>query len=254
MPGRTLFIAGNWKMNKTADEAEKTLVELKSKVVSIGSKIKIAVCPAFTALDRASKVIKGSTIKLGAQDVSIYKSGAYTGEISVEMLKALNVEYVIVGHSERRQYHNETDKIVADKAKAVLNGGLFPIVCIGETLEEREAGKMPSVITTQLKGSLNNISETEILKVTIAYEPVWAIGTGKTASPAQAQEVHALIRKLLTEKYGEKIAEQIIIQYGGSVKPDNAAELMGQKDIDGALVGGASLEAEAFSVLISKAL
>lgn len=254
MPGRTLFIAGNWKMNKTADEAEKTLVELKSKVASIGSKIKIAVCPTFTALDRASKVIKGSNIKLGAQDVSIYKSGAYTGEISVEMLKALNVEYVIVGHSERRQYHNETDKIVADKAKAVLNGGLFPIVCIGETLEEREAGKMPSVITTQLKGSLNNISETEILKVTIAYEPVWAIGTGKTASPAQAQEVHALIRKLLTGKYGEKIAEQIIIQYGGSVKPDNAAELMGQKDIDGALVGGASLEAEAFSVLISKAL
>lgn len=254
MPGRTLFIAGNWKMNKTADEAEKTLVELKSKVASIGSKIKIAVCPTFTALDRASKVIKGTNIKLGAQDVSIYKSGAYTGEISVEMLKALNVEYVIVGHSERRQYHNETDKIVADKAKAVLNGGLFPIVCIGETLEEREAGKMPSVITTQLKGSLNNISETEILKVTIAYEPVWAIGTGKTASPAQAQEVHALIRKLLTGKYGEKIAEQIIIQYGGSVKPDNAAELMGQKDIDGALVGGASLEAEAFSVLISKAL
>ncbi len=254
MPGRTLFIAGNWKMNKTADEAEKTLVELKSKVASIGSKIKIAVCPTFTALDRASKVIKGSNIKLGAQDVSIYKSGAYTGDISVEMLKALNVEYVIVGHSERRQYHNETDKIVADKAKAVLNGGLFPIVCIGETLEEREAGKMPSVITTQLKGSLNNISETEILKVTIAYEPVWAIGTGKTASPAQAQEVHALIRKLLTGKYGEKIAEQIIIQYGGSVKPDNAAELMGQKDIDGALVGGASLEAEAFSVLISKAL
>lgn len=254
MKKRMLFIAGNWKMNKTASEAEKLLLELKAKLASFNGKLNIAVCPAFTALETSSKVLKGSNIAIGSQDISAKDSGAYTGEVSAKMLLDIGVKYAIIGHSERRQYHGETDALVNAKAKKALSSGVLPIVCIGETLEERESGKMSSVITTQTKGSLAGLTAEEIVKTTIAYEPVWAIGTGKTASPAQAQEVHALIRKLLTEAYGAEVAEKVIIQYGGSVKPDNSNELMNQKDIDGALVGGASLEVEVFYNLIANAI
>lgn len=249
-----LFIAGNWKMNKTASEAEKLLVELKAKLASFDGKLNIAVCPAFTALETSAKVLKGSNIAVGSQDISAKDSGAYTGEVSAKMLLDVGVKYAIVGHSERRQYHAETDALVNAKAKKALSSGILPIVCIGETLEERESGRMNSVITTQTKGSLSGLTAEEIVKTTIAYEPVWAIGTGKTASPAQAQEVHALIRKLLTDAYGAEVAEKVIIQYGGSVKSDNSHELMNQKDIDGALVGGASLEVEVFYNLIANAV
>jgi len=254
MAARKLFIAGNWKMNKTATEAAKTLTELKAKVAPFTDKITVAVCPAFTALDRSGAVLKGSGVALGAQDISVQASGAYTGEIAADMLLDLGVKYVIVGHSERRQYHGETDELVSKKAKTALNAGLLPIVCIGETLAEREAGKMESVISAQTKGSLAGLTNEEMLKTTIAYEPVWAIGTGKTASPAQAQEVHALIRSLVAKAFGAQVAEQVIIQYGGSVKDSNAKELMSQQDIDGALVGGASLKAEDFAKLIANAL
>ncbi|MEI6056163.1 MAG: triose-phosphate isomerase [Lentisphaerota bacterium] len=254
MKKRMLFIAGNWKMNKTASEAEKLLVELKAKLASFEGKLNIAVCPAFTALETSSKVLKGSNIAIGSQDISAKDSGAYTGEVSAKMLLDIGVQYAIVGHSERRQYHAETDALINAKAKKALSSGVLPIVCIGETLEERESGRMNSVITTQTKGSLSGLTAEEIVKTTIAYEPVWAIGTGKTASPAQAQEVHALIRKLLTDAYGTEVAEKVIIQYGGSVKPDNSNELMNQKDIDGALVGGASLEVEVFYNLIANAV
>jgi triosephosphate isomerase (TIM) len=254
MSKRTLFIAGNWKMNKTATEAAEILSDLKGKVAEFEGKIKIAICPTFTALDRAAKTAAGTNIKIGAQDISEHDSGAYTGEISTSMLLDLGVEYVIIGHSERRQYHAETDEQVSRKAKVVLDAGLLPIVCLGETLEERETNKTSKIITTQVKGSLAGLTAEEMVKTTIAYEPIWAIGTGKTASPAQAQEVHALIRKLLTDAYGADVAEKVIVQYGGSVKPGNSAELMGQTDIDGALVGGASLEADVFAELIANAL
>ena len=254
MAARKLFIAGNWKMNKTASEAAETLAELKGKVAAYTGKLTIAVCPAFAALDRAGAALKGSGIALGAQDVSVHASGAYTGEVAADMLLDLGVKYVIVGHSERRQYHGETDALVSQKAKVALDAGLLPIVCIGETLAEREAGKMNAVITAQTKGSLAGLSKAEMLKTTIAYEPVWAIGTGKTASPAQAQEVHALIRSLVAQAFGAEVAEQVIIQYGGSVKDSNSKELMSQRDIDGALVGGASLKAEDFAKLIANAL
>ena len=254
MSNRTLFIAGNWKMNKTASEAETILSELKEKVAEFDGKVNIAICPTFTALDRAVKVTKGSNVAIGSQDISDKESGAYTGEISASMLLDLGVKYAIVGHSERRQYHGETSELVSKKAKTTLDAGLLPIICLGETLEERETGKTSEVVTEQIKGSLAGLTANEMLKTTIAYEPIWAIGTGKTASPEQAQEVHALIRQLLTEIYGTETAERVIIQYGGSVKPDNSATLMGQKDIDGALVGGASLDPSVFSALIANAL
>ena len=254
MAKRSLFIAGNWKMNKTATETAETLSALKEQVKPFAGKLEIAICPTFTALDRAVKTVSGSNVKIGAQDISDKESGAYTGEISAAMLLDIGVEYVVIGHSERRQYHNETDELVSKKTKTTLNAGLKPIVCVGETLEERESDKTFDVITTQVKGSLTGITADEVLKTTLAYEPVWAIGTGKTATPEQAQDVHALIRKLLTESYGTEVAGQVKIQYGGSVKPDNSAELMGKPDIDGALVGGASLDPEVFAKLIANAL
>lgn len=253
MAERKLFIAGNWKMNKTASEAAKTLAELKEKLNGVNG-ITIAVCPAFTALDRAAGVLKGSAIALGAQDISVQTSGAYTGEVSAEMLLDLGVKYVIIGHSERRQYHGETDALVSRKAKTALNAGLLPIICVGETLQERESGKTEAVITTQVKGSFAGLTQEETLKTTIAYEPVWAIGTGKTATPEQAQDVHALVRGLIAELYGQDIAGKVIIQYGGSVKADNSAALMSKPDIDGALVGGASLKPGEFATLITNAL
>lgn len=277
---RKLFMAGNWKMNKTATEAAETVKAFVKNVTGITDKINIAVCPPFTALDRISGILKGSNVALGAQNLSDKASGAYTGEISAAMLLDLGVRYVIIGHSERRQYFGETDELVNKKAKLVLKSGetlrislsepipadellakfallepgLFPIVCIGETLQERESGKTSEVITKQVKGSFAGITADEMLKITIAYEPIWAIGTGKTATPEQAQEVHALIRKLLVGAYGKNVSDKVIIQYGGSVKANNSKELMSMPDIDGALVGGASLDPAGFADLIKNAL
>ncbi len=250
---RKTIIAGNWKMNKLISEAKVLVQELKELVSGI-TEIEIVVCPVYTSLYVVSQEIKGSNIKLGAQDCFWEESGAYTGEVSPVMLKDVGVEFVVLGHSERRQYFYETDEWVNKKTKKAIEIGLRPIVCVGEKLEEREAGKTFSIIEKQLEGGLGNLSPEEIKKVVIAYEPVWAIGTGRTATPEQAQEVHKFIRNWLSEKFGDEIAEEITIQYGGSVKPGNAKDLLSQKDIDGALVGGASLKAQDFAQIIKAGL
>ncbi len=240
-------------MNKTSTEA----VELLKDIIHHWKKVHnvdVIICPPFTALQACKEIIdQSSEISLGAQNMSAEPSGAFTGEISAGMLKDLWCKYVILGHSERREYFKETDAEVNKKAKAAIAANLNPIICIGETLKQREAGKMEDVVTSQLKGSCADFSDDEWERTIIAYEPVWAIGTGKTASPAQAQEVHQLIRNTVREIASEKIANRLQIQYGGSVKPDNAQELLSQTDIDGALIGGASLDAGSFVDIIKNA-
>ena len=248
-PNRKPIIAGNWKMYKTTADAVALVGALKTAVAGI-TKSEIVVCPPFTALAAVAGALGGSNLQLGAQNVHWEKEGAFTGEIAPAMLKDLCVRYAIVGHSERRQFFGETDAGVNKRAKATLASGLRPIVCVGEMLADREAGRTEAVVTGQVRGSLAGFSKDDILNTVVAYEPVWAIGTGKTASPAQAQEVHALIRRLLGELFGADVADQVRIQYGGSVKPDNAKELLGQPDIDGALVGGASLKAGDFAAIV----
>ena len=248
-PNRKPIIAGNWKMYKTAAEAVALVNALKPEVAGIES-CEIVVCPPFTALASVQCAANGSNIQLGAQNVHWEKEGAFTGEIAPAMLKEQGVRYAVVGHSERRQFFGETDTGVNRRAKAALANGLRPIVCVGETLKEREANRTEQVIKTQITGSLAGLSKNEMLETVVAYEPVWAIGTGKTATPAQAQEVHAFIRKLLASLFDADTATRVRIQYGGSVKADNAKELLGQPDIDGALVGGASLKADAFAPII----
>lgn len=243
------LIAGNWKMNKTTGEA----IELAQKLVESLKDVNdrdILICPPFTALYSVYQVIKGTNIKLGAQDVFYENSGAFTGEISPIMLKDVGCEYVIIGHSERRHIIGETDELINKKIKAAINNGLKTILCVGELLEEREAGKTLEVVKTQLEKGLNGVSKEEMKNVVIAYEPVWAIGTGKTAKPEDAQEVHAYIRELLSKLYSKEIADETIIQYGGSVKASNIDSLMAMPDIDGALVGGASLIAEEFTRIV----
>jgi triosephosphate isomerase len=243
------LIAGNWKMNKTIGEA----IELAQKLVESLKDVNdrdILICPPFTALYSVYQVIKGTNIKLGAQDVFYENSGAFTGEISPIMLKDVGCEYVIIGHSERRHIIGETDELINKKIKAAINNGLKTILCVGELLEEREAGKTLEVVKTQLEKGLNGVSKEEMKNVVIAYEPVWAIGTGKTAKPEDAQEVHAYIRELLSKLYSKEIADETIIQYGGSVKASNIDSLMAMPDIDGALVGGASLVAEEFTRIV----
>lgn len=250
---RTPIIAGNWKLNKTISEAIELTTQLADLVTATNS-VEIVVAPPFTALYAVSNVIKGTNIELAAQDVYWEDSGAYTGEVSVLMLKDAGCDYVIIGHSERRQFFNETNESVNQKVNAVLSHGLKPIVCVGEQLEDREAGNTELVIQEHVTGGIANLSSHAILSCIIAYEPVWAIGTGKTASPEQAQEVHNYIRELLKATYSDEIASQVRIQYGGSVKPENAAELMAQPDVDGALVGGASLQAESFAQIVKSAI
>jgi triosephosphate isomerase len=245
---RNKIIAGNWKMNKDVFETADLINGLKKS--SGRSKAEVIVCPPYTSLVIAQQLLKGSSIKLGAQDVSVHDDGAYTGEISVKMLKSVGCDYVIVGHSERRQYFHESNELINQKAKKVLAAGMKAIICVGETLDEREKGIMEKVITAQVKGVLAGLSEADMGKIIMAYEPVWAIGTGKNASPLQAEEVHQLIRKLVSQLYTWNVAEKLIIQYGGSVKPENAKELLSQADIDGALVGGACLKPESFSAII----
>lgn len=250
---RKLIIAGNWKMNKTVAEGLDLVQGLKRELANI-KEVDIVVCPPFTALGEVSRAILDSNIRLGAQNMSENNYGAYTGEIAAGMLKEFSVRYVILGHSERRQYQKESDDLVARKALAAHAAQIKPIVCVGETLDEREAGNTEKIVERQLKGSLNGLNAEQMEETIIAYEPVWAIGTGKTASPEQAQEVHAFIRKKLTFMFSETVARRVRIQYGGSVKAQNARELMGKPDVDGALVGGASLEIRSFSDIIKNSI
>ncbi len=246
---RTPIIAGNWKMFTIVEEA-KALVQALKGLVNDVKNVEVVVCPPFISLQAVSEALAGSRIELGAQNVYWEKNGAFTGEISAPMLKSVGCSYVIIGHSERRTYFGETDASVNKRIFAALAEGLKPIVCVGETLQEREAGKAFDVIKRQISEGLANLSLQQMASVVIAYEPVWAIGTGKTATPAQAQEIHAFIRKLVNDLFDQTTAEATRIQYGGSVKPDNVAELMSQPDIDGALVGGASLKADSFEKII----
>jgi len=250
---RKLIIAGNWKMNKTVAEALDLVRGLKIELANI-KEVDIVVCPPYTALAEVSKAILDSNIRLGAQNMSEHNVGAFTGEIAAVMLKEFSVRYVILGHSERRQYQKETDALIAKKAAAVHAASLKPIVCVGETLEERESGHMEKVLEIQVRGSLAGLTKDQMSETVVAYEPVWAIGTGKTATTAQAQEAHAFIRRLLVKSFDEAVARRVRIQYGGSVKPSNARELMSQPDVDGALVGGASLEARSFSDIIKSSI
>ncbi len=242
---RKPFIAGNWKMYCTKPEATKLASGLAASIGSL-EEIDVALCPPYTALETVHNVIAGTRLRLGAQDLAWEKEGAFTGEVSALMLIDVGCEFVIIGHSERRQFFGETDQSVNRKLKAAISGGLDPIMCVGETLPERESGSTLDVIRRQLDGGLTGIA---CEKLTIAYEPVWAIGTGRVATPEQAQDVHAFIRGWLNHAYGPA-AGGIRIQYGGSVKPDNVAGLMVQPDIDGALVGGASLKIESFSDIV----
>ncbi|HYG33884.1 MAG TPA: triose-phosphate isomerase [Clostridia bacterium] len=246
---RKLIIAGNWKMNKTVAEALDLVRGLKLELASV-KEVDIIVCPPFTALSEVSKAILDSNIRLGAQNMSENNVGAFTGEIAAVMLKEFSVRYVILGHSERRQYQKESNELIAKKALAVHAASLKPIVCVGETLAEREGGLTEKVLENQVTGSLAGLSKEQMAETVVAYEPVWAIGTGKTATTAQAQEAHAFIRRVLGKMFDETVARRVRIQYGGSVKPSNARELMSQPDVDGALVGGAALEVRSFADII----
>ena len=251
---RKLIIAGNWKMNKTVAEALALVRDLKLELANI-REVDIVVCPPFTALESVSKaIIDDSNIRLGAQNMSENNFGAHTGEICAGMLKEFSVRYVILGHSERRQYQKESDALIAKKAVAAHAASLKPIVCVGETLAEREGGLMESVLETQVRGSLAGLTREQMPETIVAYEPVWAIGTGKTATTQQAQETHAFIRGLLVKLFGEAVAKKVRIQYGGSVKPANARELMSQPDVDGALVGGAALETRSFADIVKNSI
>lgn len=246
---RKPIIAGNWKMNKTASETKKLIEELKPLLSDVTT-VDIVVCPPFVNLESAAAALNGSNIKLGAQNMYFEDSGAYTGEVSPAMLKELGVEYVILGHSERRQYFGETDEGVNKKVKAALKYDLMPIVCVGETLEEREAGITNEVVCKQTKLALLGLSDDEAAGIVLAYEPIWAIGTGKTATAEDANDTIAAIRASVNEAFSTDTAVKIRIQYGGSMKPSNAGELMAKPDIDGGLIGGAALKAEDFSKVV----
>ena len=246
---RRPFIAGNWKMNMDRASAVALAAGLAEATADLEG-VEVAVCPASVYLEAVAAALKGSKVGLGGQNMYFEPSGAYTGEISAAMLLDIGCQYVILGHSERRHVFGETDEGINKKVKVALEVGLTPIVCVGETLPQRESGDTMSVIRRQFDGSLAGLSDADMKKIVIAYEPVWAIGTGRTATPQQAEEVHLALRKILESCYNNKIAETVRIQYGGSVKADNAAELLGQSNIDGALVGGASLKVDSFMGII----
>ncbi|HUV31004.1 MAG TPA: triose-phosphate isomerase [Acidobacteriota bacterium] len=245
---RKPIIAGNWKMNGTADLTEALITELLAGL-SGNEKATMVICPPFPFLEAAHRLLSGSAVALGAQEMSAHGPGAYTGEVCAEMLLTVGVRYVILGHSERRQYHAETDRIVNAKARRALEASLIPIICVGESLQERERGETEQVVGRQIDGTLSELTVDELKGIVIAYEPIWAIGTGRTATPQMAQDVHRFIRQRLASRYGEA-ADAVRILYGGSVKPDNAAGLLREPDIDGALVGGASLKADDFRAII----
>lgn len=249
MTNRTPLIAGNWKMFKTCSEAAETAGQLV-KLVAMATDIDVMIAPPFTALAQVSDVVRGSCVSLGAQNLFWEAQGAFTGEISSAMLVSAGCKYVIIGHSERRQYFNETDETVNKKIKAAFDNDLMPVMCVGESEKERESKNTFSVLDKQLKKGLEDFSSDDLKRLVIAYEPVWAIGTGKTATSEQAQEVHQFLRSVLEKSFGNMLAKSIRILYGGSVKPNNIAELMAMPDVDGALVGGASLDPETFSKIV----
>jgi len=249
---RKKVVAGNWKMNKDLKESVELINGIKETLIDRDD-VDVIIAPPYTSLDRANQLIADTKIKLAAQNMCYEDSGAFTGAISAKMLKSVGCDFVILGHSGRRTLFGENNNTINKKIKKALSENLTPIFCIGETLEERESGEMKNVIEKQVKEGLEGISEEELTGTIIAYEPVWAIGTGKTATPEQAQEVHSFIRSLLKEMYSENLAENTTIQYGGSVKPENASELIGQPDIDGALVGGACLKADSFAAIVKNA-
>lgn len=251
---RRRFIAGNWKMHKTGAEALALVRDLRGQVSMLRDKVEVAVAPPFTALAAVAKALEDSNVAVAAQNCHHENQGAFTGEVSAPMLKDAGCSWVILGHSERRQYFGETDEGVNKKIASVLKAGLLPIVCVGETLAEREAGRTLEVVAKQLSGALQGFMAADGARFVIAYEPVWAIGTGKTATSRQAQEVHAHIRGQLSGLWSAEVASQVRIQYGGSVKADNAAELLSQPDIDGALVGGASLKVADFVAIVKAGL
>ena len=247
---RKKVIAGNWKMNNDINGTVNLISEMKKELSGKKLNADVIVCPPFTNLETTFALVKDSPIKLGAQNMYFEESGAFTGEVSPSMLKSVGCEFVILGHSERRTIFGESNQVINKKIKTAIKHGLKPIFCIGETLEEREKGVTFQVIETQVKGGLEGLSENDLANLIIAYEPVWAIGTGKVATPQQAQEVHKFIRELIVKMYSQHFASQLVIQYGGSVKADNAKELLSQPDIDGALVGGACLKADSFAKII----
>jgi len=248
---RKPLIAGNWKMYKLLNEAVETALALKP-LVSNANHCEVVIAPVFTALKTVADRLEGSNIQVSGQDCAVQNVfGAHTGEVAASMLKDVGCSFVIIGHSERRQFYSETDEWVNKKTKAALEAGLTGIVCVGEMLSEREGGRAESVVETQLNGGLQGLTVADMERIIIAYEPVWAIGTGKTATPEQAQEMHGYIRRKIEESHGKQVADFIRILYGGSVKPDNISELMSQTDVDGALVGGASLEADSFSKIVN---
>ena len=250
---RRKVIAGNWKMNNNLSESQNLITKLISGLSGEKINCDVIICPPFTSLSEAASLIKNTVVKLGAQNMYFEENGAFTGEVSASMLKSVGCEYVILGHSERRTIFGEGDELINKKIKKALTSGLKPIFCVGETLQEREGNITKDVIKRQVTEGLKDISANDMDRIILAYEPVWAIGTGKTATPEQAEEVHAFIRDLIKNLYSQSVAESLVIQYGGSVKPDNAKELLSQKDIDGALVGGACLKADSFIGIIKAA-
>ena len=246
---RKPFIAGNWKMYKTAKEAREFARAFKNNYAP--SDVQVAICAPFTQLEALVEEFKGTGIKVGAQNMHFEQEGAFTGEISGGMLKEIGVDYCVIGHSERRQYFAEADETVNKKLHAAFKYGILPILCVGEVLEERDEGRALEVVSIQTKAALRGLDFSQVEKLTVAYEPVWAIGTGRTATPDQADEMCGHIRSVIGELYGEEVAEKIIIQYGGSVKPENVTELMNMYEIDGALVGGASLKPDSFMEIVN---
>ena len=243
---RKKIVAGNWKMNTTVPEGVELAKAVAEKSAQLPENVGLIVAPPFTHLASVAPVLKGSRVQLSAQNCADHEKGAYTGEVSVSMLTSVGCQWTILGHSERRQYYGETDEKLVEKVKLALAGGLGVILCVGENLEQREAGKHFDVVTEQIKNVLYNFTAEDMKKIIVAYEPVWAIGTGKTATAQQAEEIHACIRKVLAEKFGAQVAEDTTILYGGSCKPANAPELFAQPDIDGGLIGGAALKADDF--------
>jgi triosephosphate isomerase len=250
---RKKIIAGNWKMNKTVAEAVELANAIKRELADCNA-VDVVLCPPFTALKSVSDVVSETMINVGSQNMSSEENGAYTGEISHEMLKELFVRYVILGHSERREYYKETDFWINKKVHKALEKNLRPILCVGETLEDRESGNTEKVVEVQVREGLKEVSADAYTELVIAYEPVWAIGTGKVATSQQAQDVHAFIRGIVKDMVGAEAADAVRIQYGGSMKPDNAVELLGQPDIDGGLIGGAALDANSFAAIVKAAM
>ena len=250
---RKKVIAGNWKMNKNLNESISLIKDIKLASLNLSGKVEVILCPPYTSLETGANLLKESSVKLGAQNMHFEDSGAFTGEISASMLKSVGCEFVILGHSERRTIFNEPDEMINKKMKKALSSGLKPIFCVGETLEERETNRTEKVIEVQVVEGLKDIPEEEMKNIIIAYEPVWAIGTGRNATPQQAEDVHVFIRNLVNKLYSAVAAEKIVIQYGGSVKPDNSKELLSMPNIDGALVGGACLKADSFIDIIKSA-